>query len=79
MGVFMDFVFDNTYAVDAHEAENNMRRKYPELLHEKEKVILAFKDRGGKGRDKEYFTSHRILMKDGKGGGGKRKHYLSGT
>jgi len=38
---------------------------------------LAFKDRGGKGRDKEYFTSHRILIKDGKGVGSKRKNYLS--
>ena len=54
-----------------------MRQKYPLLLHKDESVILAFKDRGGKGRDKEYFTSHRILIKDGKGIGSKRKNYLS--
>ena len=47
------------------------------LLHANETIELAFKDRGGKGRDKEYFTSHRILIKDGKGVGSKRKNYLS--
>ena len=47
------------------------------LLHASETIELAFKDRGGKGRDKEYFTSHRILIKDGKGIGSKRKNYLS--
>lgn len=47
------------------------------LLHENETIELAFKDRGGKGRDKEIFTSHRILVKDGKGVGSKRKNYLS--
>ena len=77
MGVWFDFIFDNAYSVDAKEAEQRMRQKYPLLLHEKETVILAFKDRGGKGRDKEYFTSHRILIKDGKGIGSKRKNYLS--
>ena len=77
MGVWFDFIFDNAYQVDAKEAEISLRKKYPKLLHEKETVELAFKDRGGKGRDKEYFTSHRILVKDGKGVGSKRKNYLS--
>ena len=77
MSKFLDFVFDNGYQVDATTAEANMRRKYPLLLHDNEKVELAFKDRGGKGRDKEYFTTHRILVKDGKGVGSKRKNYLS--
>ena len=77
MGVWFDFIFDNAYKVDAKEAEDRMRSKYPHLLHENETVELAFKDRGGKGRDKEYFTSHRILIKDGKGIGSKRKNYLS--
>lgn len=76
-GVWYDFVFDNAYKVDAKEAESRMRSKYPHLLNEKETIDLAFKDRGGKGRDKEYFTSHRILIKDGKGFGSKRKNYLS--
>jgi hypothetical protein len=63
--------------VDASEAESNLRKKYPLLLHANESIELAFTDRGGKGRDKEYFTSHRILIKDGKGVGNKRKNYLS--
>ena len=73
MGVLYDFIFDNAYQKDAQQAEGDMRRKYPKLLHQNERVELAFKDRGGKGRDKEYFTTHRILIKDGKGVGGKRK------
>ena len=49
---WFDFLFDNAYNVDASEAEASIRRKYPLLLHDKEKIVLAFKDRGGKGRDK---------------------------
>jgi len=77
MGGWFDFIFDNAYAVDAKDAQNKMRRKYPALLHDNETIELAFTDRGGKGRDKEFFTSHRILIKDGKGVGSKRKNYLS--
>lgn len=76
MGIY-DFIFDNGYEEDAKDAEARIREKYPLLLHEQEKILLAFKGRGGKGRDKEYFTSHRILIKDGKGIGGKRKNYKS--
>lgn len=77
MGVLLDFIFDNTYGCDAAETEKEIRGKYPLLLHENEKVELAFRDRGGKGRDREFFTSHRILIKDGKGIGNKRKNYRS--
>jgi Bacterial PH domain len=42
---------------------------------ENEKIQIAFKSRGGMGRDKSYFTTHRILVKNGKGIGGKRKNY----
>lgn len=79
MGVWYDFIFDNAYQQDAVEVEASVRQKYPLLLHKDEKLILAFRDRGGKGRDKEYFTSHRILIKDGKGVGSKRKNYQSIT
>jgi hypothetical protein len=72
-----DYIFDNAYEEDAKDAESRIRDKYPHLLHQDEKIILAFKGRGGKGRDKDYFTSHRILLKDGKGMGGKRKNYKS--
>ena len=74
---WFDFIFDNAYQVDAQEAESKMRSKYPLLLHKDKRIELAFTDRGGKGRDKEFFTSHRILIKDGKGIGSKRKNYLS--
>jgi sporulation protein YlmC with PRC-barrel domain len=77
MGAWFDFIFDNAYQVDAQAAEEKIRSKYPLLLHKDEKIELAFTDRGGKGRDKEFFTSHRILIKDGKGVGGKRKNYVS--
>jgi hypothetical protein len=77
MGVLYDFIFDNGYQQDAGEAEQKVRGKYPLLLHSDERIELAFRDRGGKGRDKEYFTSHRILIKDGKGVGSKRKNYQS--
>jgi hypothetical protein len=76
-GVWYDFVLGNAYASDAKEAERSTRIKYPFLLNEKEEIILAFKDRGGKGRDKQFFTTHRILVKDGKGVGSKRKNYVS--
>lgn len=74
---WFDFIFDNAYQVDAQEAERKMRTKYPLLLGDEESLELCFTDRGGKGRDKEFFTSHRILIKDGKGIGSKRKNYLS--
>ena len=77
MGVLYDYIFDNSYQKDAKEEESNCRTKYPKLLHHKETIQLAFKDRGGKRRDKEYFTTHRILIKDGKGVGSKRKNYKS--
>ena len=77
MGVIYDFIFDNSYQIDAEAVEKSTREKYPLLLHPEEKIVLAFKDRGGKGRDKEYFTTHRILIKDGKGVGSKRKNYQS--
>jgi Bacterial PH domain len=77
MGKWGDFVFDNAHTVDAAETEKKQREKYPHLLHKDEKVLLAWKDRGGMGRDKNMFTSHRILMKDGKGLTSMRKNYKS--
>jgi len=77
MRVLYDFLSKNSYQQDANASEQEVRRKYPLLLHEREKVELAFCDRAGKGRDKDYFTTHRILIKDGKGIGNKRKNYKS--
>jgi len=72
-----DFIFSNSHAQDAEETDRELREKYPALLHSSEKVLLAFRDRGGKGRDREFFTTHRLLLKDGKGIGNKRKNYKS--
>jgi len=76
MGIY-DYIFSNAHQQDSVEAEKAVRAKYPLLLHEKEQIVLAFKDRGGKGRDKHYFTTHRVLLKDGKGLGSKCKNYRS--
>lgn len=76
MGIY-DVIFDNAYKEDADDAESRIREKYPFLLNETEKILLAFKGRGGTGRDKDYFTTHRILLKNGKGVGSKRKNYKS--
>ena len=64
-------------AVDAQASETALRSKHPTLLHADETIQLAFRDRGGTGRDWEYFTTHRILIRDGKGVGHKRKNYLT--
>ena len=63
--------------IDARDAENELRSQFPKLLHRNETIELAFRDKNGKGRDSEYFTSLRILIQDGKGFGSKRKHYRS--
>jgi hypothetical protein len=68
---------NNSKAVDAVEEETSNRSKYPQILHKDEKIVLAFKSFGEMGRDKQYLTSHRILIKDGKGVGHKRRNYLS--
>jgi len=69
--------FNGAYQQESKEAESKVRQKYPLLLHQDEEILLAFKDRGGIGRDKHYFTTHRILLKNGKGIGSKRKNYKS--
>ena len=69
--------WNKSSAIDVNETENELRSKFPGLLQPSEHLELAFRDRGGKGRDSEYFTTHRVLIEDGKGFGNKRKNYLS--
>ena len=74
MGVWWNFVFDNSYEQDANEAKAAVRKKRNPLLLHKDKIVeFGFKNRGGNGRDKEYVKCPRILIKDGKGIGSKRK------
>jgi len=67
----MNIIGNNAVQVDAIEAERKAREKYPKLLEQNEKILLAFKDRGGKGRDNSCFTNTRIIVKDRKGLGKK--------
>ena len=73
----LNFLSNNTVGVDAEEAESKIRNESPYLLYETEHIELAFKSKGEGGRDKSFFTSHRVLIKDGKGIGNKRRNYLS--
>jgi hypothetical protein len=76
MATFRNFLGNNSYSVEAAEAEQKLRSKEPKLLHEEETLELAFKS-AFDPRDKSYLTSHRILLKDGKGISGKRKNFKS--
>ena len=76
-GSFLDYLGGNSFEVDAAQEEAKIRAKYPYLLHKDERVELAYKNCGGWGRDKQFLTNKRILLKDGKGIGGKRRNYLS--
>lgn len=68
---------NNSKSIDAATEEASCRSKYPELLHSQETIVMAFKSVGEMGRDKQYLTTRRVLIKDGKGIGGKRRNYLS--
>jgi len=72
----LKYFSNNTQPVDAKEAESKIRNEFSSLLGANEHIELAFKCRGD-GRYKNFFTSHRILMKVGKGIGQKRKHFLT--
>jgi len=72
----IDALGGNSAGIDASEAEADQRQKYPLLLHKDECVEMAFQVKGF-GRDKSFMTTHRILIKDGKGIGNKRRSYVS--
>jgi len=71
------FLGDNSAQTDASTYENKIRSDEPELLQDDERIVFAFKGRGGKGRDSFMLTSKRVLVKDKKGVTGKRIEYLS--
>ncbi|EJK62401.1 hypothetical protein THAOC_16989 [Thalassiosira oceanica] len=62
LGKAVDFVGCNSKLVDAREFESDIRSSDPRLLQADEKVIFAFRDRGGKGRDSSMFTNKRYLI-----------------
>ena len=76
-GSFLDYLGGKSFQVEAKSEEAKIRSKYPYLLHANERIELAYKVAGGWGRDKQYMTNKRLLLKDGKGIGSKRRNYLS--
>jgi hypothetical protein len=75
--MFGAYLSDNAIECDPQEREKSLREKVPHLLLPDEKVLLAYKDRGGKGRDSSTFTSLRIIIKDKTGLTGKKTEYKS--
>ena len=68
---------DNAKQVNAAERQATLQEEAPELLQKDEKVVMAFHDRGGKGRDNTYFTTSRIIIRDKIGLTGKKIKYKS--
>lgn len=77
MSSLIAFVSDNAIIADPKEREESIRTKVPELLQADEKILWAFKDRGGKGRDSSNLTTKRLLIKDKRGMTGKKTDYIS--
>ena len=59
--------FNNAEPIEAKDAEKDLKKDYPGLLLQDECIDLAFKAT----RDKFFFTSHRILIRDKHGITGK--------
>lgn len=74
---WLNFLGNSTVQVDAANAEAVVRGRNPLLLHPDERIELVLHNRDALGRDRSYFTSHRILIKFAKGVGSKRVRYLS--
>jgi len=66
----IDYVGDNAAQIDANEYEEQVREEDPQLLLYNERIVFAFKGRGGKGRDYYMLTTTRVIIRDKKGGFG---------
>lgn len=66
MGI-IDYVGDNSIQIDAAEYEAKLRNDEPKLLLQDERVVHAYRGRGGSGRDTHVLTTRRLLMRDKKG------------
>ncbi len=62
--------------IDAKEAEDKIRREFPQVLGPDERIELAFKG-SADASDKDFLTSHRILLKERVGFSSKRKKFKS--
>ena len=74
---FVNFVGDNSTEIDAAAYERTLRSDDPHFLTADEKVVYAFRGRGGSGRDFYALTSHRVVARDKKGISGKRVRFVS--
>mmetsp|Transcript_23204 Transcript_23204/g.54870 ORF Transcript_23204/g.54870 Transcript_23204/m.54870 type:complete len:793 (+) Transcript_23204:72-2450(+) len=72
----LNILSNNSKGIDNIEAESKIRNEYANLLGPNEHIEHAFKYQGDI-RDKNYFTTHRILLKNGKGIGRKRNRFTS--
>ena len=72
----MNILSNNNEGIDAKSAESKIRSEYPKLLGETETFELAFRCKGDT-RDKNFLTSHRILIKCAKGLTNKRMNFVS--
>ena len=74
---FVNFVGDNSTKIDAAAYEKTLRSDDPHFLMASEKVVYAFRGRGGSGRDFYALTSQRVVARDKKGMSGKRVRFVS--
>jgi len=80
LGVFgtaAAFAGNNAVQIEASAAEMQLKSDCPQLLLDGEEVVMAFKGRGGAGRDDYFFTTKRVLMRDVRGVSGKSITYIS--
>uniref|UniRef100_A0A7S4KX97 Bacterial Pleckstrin homology domain-containing protein n=1 Tax=Paramoeba aestuarina TaxID=180227 RepID=A0A7S4KX97_9EUKA len=77
MAAVIAYISDDLAVSSVEEGEQRMQEISKYLLVDGEKVLLAFRGRGGNGRDYTYFTSRRILVQDVKGLTGKRINWRS--
>jgi len=76
-GKVVAYVGNNSIQIDAGQGEQKLRQECPRLLQTDETVVMAFKDRGGAGRDDSFFTTQRVLIRDVRGMTGKAVRHTS--
>mmetsp|Transcript_30726 Transcript_30726/g.68037 ORF Transcript_30726/g.68037 Transcript_30726/m.68037 type:complete len:766 (+) Transcript_30726:217-2514(+) len=77
MGKLMAYLGGDAAQVDAEEFAAKVADECPQLLQPNESIVLAFVQKGGKGRDDFFFTNLRLLLRDKSGLTGKQVEYKS--
>lgn len=73
----MDYLSNNYKKLDEEKGLSKLKKHFPKLLLDDEKIVLSFRSRGGSGRDFLYFTDLRIINIDAQGMTGKKVEYKS--